>query len=125
MNDSCGRELILCAFTDSHVMGVDPKHQGRGAGLAVLKHAFWMGEQTGLPMYFEASPTVVKMYERFGCERLEEKVVHSAETLGLDDDIEVPLMVKMPSVANGMTFAEWRAKGFPDFAAPAKPNGTH
>ncbi|KAK5655206.1 hypothetical protein OQA88_6105 [Cercophora sp. LCS_1] len=105
-----GRKYIY-----SHVMGVDPKHQGRGAGLAVLKLAFSLSEQTGLPLYFEASPTIVKMYEKFGCERLSEKIVHKAETLGLDEDIEVPLMVRMPSIAKGMTFAEWRERGYPKF----------
>lgn len=48
-----------------------------------------------------------------GFETLKEKIVHKAEVLGTETDIEVPLMVKMPSAAKGMTFDEWREKGYP------------
>jgi hypothetical protein len=72
-----------------------------------------MGEKVGLPVYFESSPSTVKLYEKMGFERLKESVVHKAEVLGTDTDIEVPLMVKMPSSAGGLTFEEWRAKGYP------------
>jgi hypothetical protein len=50
-----------------------------------------------------------------GFELLEEKIVHKAEVLGTETDIEVPLMVKMPSAAGGLSFAEWREKGYPAF----------
>jgi len=49
-----------------------------------------------------------------GFERLNESVIHKAEVLGTTSDIEVPLMVKMPSCAGGMTFDEWRTAGYPD-----------
>jgi hypothetical protein len=74
-----------------------------------------MGEATGLPVYFESSPSTVNLYKKAGFELLSEKIVHKAETLGTPSDIEVPLMVKMPSVAAGMTFEEWRRNGYPAF----------
>ncbi|KAL1958744.1 hypothetical protein VTO42DRAFT_3863 [Malbranchea cinnamomea] len=103
----------------SHVMAVDPKHQGRKAGAALLRWGMDLSERTGLPIYFESSPSTVRMYEKAGFERLEETIVHKAEVMGTDSDIEVPLMVRMPSCARGMTFKEWREKGYPQFPQTA------
>lgn len=96
-------------------MGVDPVHQGRKAGAALLNWGIDLGERTGLPLYFESSPSTVRMYEKAGFERLDETIVHKAEVMGTKEDIEVPLMVRMPSAAKGMTFREWRAKGYPEY----------
>lgn len=68
-------------------------------------------------MYFEASPSSVGLYEKLGYERLKETIVHKAETLGTATDISVPLMVKMPKSAGGMSFYEWKEKGYPKFNA--------
>lgn len=46
---------------------------------------------------------------------MEEKVVHSPELMGTDAPVEVPLMVKMPRAAGGMSFKDWRAAGYPAF----------
>ena len=71
-----------------------------------------MGEQTGLPVYFESSPSTVRLYEKMGFEVLpRHRIVHRVADLGSEDDIEVPLMVRMPSSAGGMTFDEWRRQG--------------
>lgn len=93
-------------------MGVDPKHQGRRAGAALLRWGIDLCEQIRLPVYFEASPSTAKMYEKAGFETIKETIVHKAELLGTKEDISVPLMVLMPSCA-GQTFEEWRAKGYP------------
>lgn len=106
--------------TDVHVIAVDPKHQGRGAGAAWCRWGMEFADSVGLPLYFEASPSTYKLYERMGYETLDEKVVHSAELMGLPTSIEVPLMVKMPAAAQGLTFREWRATGYPSFAAVRK-----
>lgn len=90
---------------------MDPKHQGRKAGALLVQWGIQMGELTGLPVYFESSPSTVKLYEKMGFKVLDEKIIHRAEDLGTDMDIEVPLMVKMPSSAGGMTFNEWRLQG--------------
>ena len=71
-------------------------------------------ERTQLPIYFEASPTTVGLYEKMGCHRLQETIVHKAEVLGTESDIVVPLMAMMPSAA-GMTLEEWRDKGYPAY----------
>ena len=104
---------LLCI--DCHVIAVDPKHQGRKAGALLCKWAFDLSESSRLPVYFESSPSTVGLYIKMGFELLEEKIVHKAEVLGTETDIEVPLMVKMPSAAGGLSFAEWREKGYPAF----------
>jgi hypothetical protein len=42
------------------------------------------------------------------------RLVHRAEVTGDAADAEVPLMVRMPSGAGGLTFREWEEKGFPE-----------
>lgn len=79
-----------------------------------------MSNNTGLPLYFEASPSTYKLYEKMGYETLEEKIVHSAALMGTETDIEVPLMVKMPASAGNLTFKEWQAAGFLDLAEMKK-----
>ncbi|PNY24500.1 Acyl-CoA N-acyltransferase [Tolypocladium capitatum] len=104
------RPYIYC-----HLIAVDPKHQGRGAGTLLVQWGIEMGDLIGLPVYCESSPTAVSLYKKLGFEILPEKIVHKAEVLGTETDIEVPLMVKMPSTAGGLTFDEWRRAGYPDF----------
>lgn len=74
-----------------------------------------LGERAGLPVYFESSPSTVGLYKKLGFELLDEKIVHKAEVLGTENDIEVPLMIRMPSLAGGMSFSEWKSKGYPEF----------
>ncbi|KAM0254006.1 hypothetical protein ACHAQJ_006976 [Trichoderma viride] len=100
---------------DCHVISIDPMHQGRKAGALLVQWGLDLGERSGLPVYFESSPSTVGLYTKLGFELLNEKVIHKAEVLGTDKDIEVPLMVKMPSLAGGMSFAEWKSKGYPEF----------
>ena len=109
---SLPKTLVL----DVHVIGVEPKHQGRKAGAAVIEWGTDLCERTNLPLYFESSPSTVALYEKWGYQRLNEKIVHSAEVLGTETDIEVPLMVRMPSGAGGIDFYDWKAKGYPPFS---------
>ncbi|KFA67794.1 hypothetical protein S40285_04511 [Stachybotrys chlorohalonatus IBT 40285] len=104
-----GRRYIYC-----HVIGVDPKYQGRKAGALLVQWGIELGEKASLPVYFESSPSTVGLYKKMGFQELDEKIVHKAATLGTETDIEVPLMVKMPSSAKGMSFNEWRSSGYPD-----------
>ncbi|KAK3683316.1 hypothetical protein B0T22DRAFT_384766 [Podospora appendiculata] len=99
----------------SHVIGVDPKYQGRQAGRALAQWGIDLCERTQLPVYFESSPSSVGLYVKLGYERLNETIVHTAALMGTNEDIVVPLMVKMPSGAQGMTFYEWIEKGRPRF----------
>lgn len=96
---------------DGHVVAVRPDRQGQKAGAALVQWGIDTSNETGLPLYFEASPSTYKLYEKMGFETLPEKVVHKAEDVGTDADVEVPLMVRMPSSA-GITFEEWRQRGF-------------
>ncbi|KAM3474036.1 hypothetical protein MY5147_004486 [Beauveria neobassiana] len=106
-----GRRYIYC-----HVIAIDPQHQGRKAGALIVQWGIDLGEQAGLPVYFESSPSTVGLYKKMGFEVLEEQIVHEAALLGTDEDIVVPLMVRMPSCAKGMKFKEWCETGYPEFA---------
>ncbi|KAL2131960.1 hypothetical protein VTI74DRAFT_4415 [Chaetomium olivicolor] len=108
----------------AHVIGVSPEHQGKQAGAAMVKFGIDLCNRTGLPLYFEASPTSVGLYEKFGYERLNETIVHKAELLGTEEDITVPLMVRMPKSAGGMSFYEWKEKGYPSFSNIGVQTGT-
>ena len=77
-------------------------------------------DNVGLPLYFEASPSTYKLYEKMGYETLDERVAHSAELMGTETSIEVPLMVKMPAIAGDLSFKNWRAAGFPAFETVKK-----
>jgi hypothetical protein len=71
-----------------------------------------IAEMAGLPVYLESSPTAFPLYQKLGFQKID-SVVHRPEVTGEDSDIEVPIMVKMPSCAGNLTFTEWVAKGYP------------
>jgi len=51
------------------LLGVDPTHQGRGYGSALLAQSLQACDETGLPAYLESSnERNVPLYERFGFE---------------------------------------------------------
>ncbi len=53
------------------LIGVDPAHQGKGLGGALLKHATDICDRDGVPAYLESSnPRNVPLYERHGFEVL-------------------------------------------------------
>jgi GNAT superfamily N-acetyltransferase len=55
------------------MIGVDPAHQGKGIGSALLRHALMQVDELGLPAYLEASkPANVPLYQRHGFEVLGE-----------------------------------------------------
>lgn len=83
--------------------------------MALILWGVDLADRAELPVYIESSPSTWQLYERVGFERINEKLVHSKDLLGTDEDIEVPLMVRMPSCANGLSFDEWRANGYPPF----------
>lgn len=102
--------------TDVHVIAVSPEHQGKFAGVTLIKWGLEVSDRVGLPIYCESSPTTFKLYQKFGFKVLKnEKLIHKKEVLGTDEDIEVPLMVRMPAVAGDMSFEEWQEAGYPAF----------
>ena len=72
-----------------------------------------MAERAGLPAYLESSPKAYPLYQKLGFEKLSESIVHKPDVTGGETDVEVPLMVKMPSCAHGVGFEEWAKKGYP------------
>jgi GNAT superfamily N-acetyltransferase len=52
-------------------MGIDPVHQGKGLGGALLEHAAAICDRDGAPAYLESSnPRNIPLYERHGFEAL-------------------------------------------------------
>jgi GNAT superfamily N-acetyltransferase len=53
------------------LIGIDPAHQGKGLGGALLKHATDMCDRDGVPAYLESSNLAnVPLYERHGFEAI-------------------------------------------------------
>ncbi|KAK9422937.1 hypothetical protein SUNI508_04604 [Seiridium unicorne] len=102
-----------------HVIAVHPAYQRRGVGRALIEWGIDLCDRSGLPIYLESSPTTMPLYKKMGFVILKEKIVHKKDILGTEADIEVSLMVRMPSFAD-ITFDEWRAQGYPDFERPAQ-----
>lgn len=95
-------------------MAVDPKYQKKGVGRLLVKWGIDVAEHLGLPIYLESMLDTQAFFETTGFERLTHvNLIHPALATGEKQDIEVALMVKMPSKANGMSFKEWQDKRFP------------
>ncbi|CAM1509032.1 Fc.00g027710.m01.CDS01 [Cosmosporella sp. VM-42] len=109
-----GQPHIYC-----HVIAVDPKHQGKKAGALLCQYGIEMSERIQVPLYFESSPSTLGLYQKVGFELLKENVVHKAGLLGYPTDVTVPLMVRMPSAAGGLTLEEWHDQGYPKFTGKA------
>ncbi|KAI4860778.1 acyl-CoA N-acyltransferase [Hypoxylon rubiginosum] len=93
-------------------MAVHPDHQRRGVGRLLMQWGINVAEKLGVPMYLESSEPGLRLYESMGFERLKHvRLVHKEETTGRPD-AEVPLMVRMPSVAKGLSFKEWVDNGY-------------
>ncbi|KAI1393733.1 acyl-CoA N-acyltransferase [Hypoxylon trugodes] len=95
------------------VIAVDPKHQRRGIGRLLMQWGIDVAEQLQLPIYTEASESGLRLYESVRFERLTQvKLVHKEEVTGRPD-VEIPLVVRMPSSAKGLRFEEWVNNGYP------------
>ena len=70
-----------------------------------------VAEGAGLPVYLESSKVASRLYQKLGFVQVG-SVTHEAELVGEESDVEVPLMVKMPSAAGGKSFDEWRDGGY-------------
>ncbi|KAM0428921.1 hypothetical protein ACHAPT_006721 [Fusarium lateritium] len=90
-------------------------HICRKAGALLCQYGIEQSERLQIPLYFESSPTTLGLYQKVGFEVLDRQVVHKASDLGTPEDVVVPLCIRMPAAANGMTFEEWQAKGYPKF----------
>ncbi|KAI0019415.1 acyl-CoA N-acyltransferase [Xylariomycetidae sp. FL0641] len=96
-------------------MAVDPAYQRKGAATLLMQWGIETADKLELPIYLEATDSGYPLYKKMGFEKLTHaRVVHKAEVAGTAADVEVPLMVKMPSKARGMTFKEWCDKGYPE-----------
>ncbi|KAL7623662.1 hypothetical protein AAE478_005214 [Parahypoxylon ruwenzoriense] len=95
-------------------MAVHPDHQRRGVGRLLLQWGIDVAEKLELPIYLEATESGLPLYSHRDFERLEHvKVIHKVEATGAGE-VEVPLMVKLPSKAKGIRFGEWAKKGYPE-----------
>lgn len=95
-------------------MAVHPEHQRKGIGRKLVQWGADIADQLEVPIYAESSEPGLSLYLNTGFERLTHvKIVHSAETLGKDKEKEVPLVVRMPKAAGGITFEQWANAGYP------------
>jgi hypothetical protein len=76
-----------------------------------MKWGMDVAEAAGLPVYLESSPEAYRMYQKLGFDRVG-SVIHKPEVTGEESDVEVPLLVKMPSLAGGVGFKDWAANGY-------------
>ncbi|KAH6645893.1 acyl-CoA N-acyltransferase [Truncatella angustata] len=105
-----GRKHVYCV-----TMAVHPKYQRKGIGRSLTQWGVDIAEQLGLPIYLESTDAAVPLYESVGFQRVtHETLVHKAILTGQKEDVVVPIFVRMPSKANGLSFQEWAGKGYPD-----------
>ncbi|KAK8143181.1 hypothetical protein G3M48_007603 [Beauveria asiatica] len=97
--------------SDCHVIAIDPQHQGRKAGALIVQWGINLGEQ---PSILSRRRPPSACTRRWASRCLRSKIVHEAALFGADKDIVVPLMVRMPSCAKGVTFKEWCETGYPE-----------
>jgi GNAT superfamily N-acetyltransferase len=101
---------------DCMTMATHPDHQRKGVGKLLVQWGIQIAEQLGLPIYLESTNAGQPLYESQGFETLKhETVVHKPAVTGQTEDVVVPLMVRMPSKAGGISFKEWADKGYPEF----------
>ena len=108
----CPEFRKLTHYIDCHVIAVHPDYQGHKAGAAICQWGLDLSDMLRLPIYLEASPNTAALYEKFGYQRLKEKIVHDRSIFGTEEDIAVPLMVRFPTGCK-WTFEEWAEKGHP------------
>jgi GNAT superfamily N-acetyltransferase len=64
------------------LIGVDPAHQGRGCGSALMRHALAQCDRDGVPAYLESSnPRNISLYRRHGFEAIGKIQVGSSPTM--------------------------------------------
>lgn len=92
-----------------HAFAVHPDHQGLGAGSALVQNIVDLGNSLNLPAYLESSPESEGIYAKKGFRRIPAdiaQVIHDKETLGTEEDVEVPLMAKLPEAVYRRQLAE-------------------
>ncbi len=88
------RELMPEPHWYVMAIGVDPEHQGRGHGAALMRHGMQRADRDGVPIYLEAdSDTVAGFYERLGFEVIDEMTIRGIDLL-------YSLMVRRPETAD-------------------------
>ncbi|KAI0143050.1 acyl-CoA N-acyltransferase [Xylariaceae sp. FL1272] len=121
-------ESVLCPLWNMHeelwkksrhiyipTMAVHPDHQRKGIGRLLLQWGIDIAEKLGVPIYTESTVGGFPLYKAGGFEQLTHvHLIHKAEVLGAKEDSEVPLVVRMPSRAKGLTFKEWAERGYPE-----------
>lgn len=90
---------------------MSPEHQRRGIGRLLTDWGITLSESLSLPIYLESSPAAVRLYEATGFEELEEeRIVHTKEETGEDEEVLVPIMVRVPEGWKNTSAREWIGK---------------
>lgn len=115
-----GRGQVLRADNPADLasIAVHPEHQHRGAGSLLLQWGVNIAEQFDIPIYTEASKSGYGLYEKMGFERLTHvRLIHPADVIGGDEDVEIPLVVRLPNSAKGVPFEEWAKANYREKSA--------
>lgn len=76
---------------------VDPQHQRRGIGTALLRHGLAEADRRGYPAFLEASPAGVGLYSKLGWKAKLQTDVNLKDYGGAEDHIESNVaMVRQP-----------------------------
>lgn len=121
----CGQKphICMCMGEQSHIltwanaavdlmsMAVHPDHQRRGAGRRLVQWGIDLAEQFNLPIYAESSAAAFRLYQKVGFEKVEDvKLPRSAEIVGAEEDLEVPIVVRMPVKEGKESLEKWIAR---------------
>lgn len=104
ISQPCGLKLTS---SDCHVIAVEPQYQRKGIGKLLMKWGIDMAEQLSVPLYLEATDRSIGLYKKLDFEKLDQGVILSPFVTKKAEDIEAPLMIRMPS-NSAVSFDEWR-----------------
>ncbi|PGH19364.1 hypothetical protein AJ80_04004 [Polytolypa hystricis UAMH7299] len=109
------REKVLAGSKHVYcmVLATHPDHRRRGIGKLLMEWGTDIAERLNLPVYLEATYSGLPLYEKLGFQTLNEGVMLRKEITGWNEDVEAPLMAKMPGAAGEMGFEEWVKRGRP------------
>ncbi|KAH7122665.1 acyl-CoA N-acyltransferase [Dendryphion nanum] len=93
------RDLIMKgkAFVYLHMLHSDPKHQGRGAGSALMRWGLERADSHNLPTFLESSPDAHTFYKKHGFVDEEVFTFDMSPYGGGPQPHNTPLMVRAPS----------------------------
>ncbi|KAI1389229.1 acyl-CoA N-acyltransferase [Hypoxylon trugodes] len=80
----------------------------------LLEWGIDIADELELPLYVETLENTASFYESMGLEKVTDHAVRfAANDIRTNIDVEIPIFVKMPSIAEGLSFEDWVFEGYP------------